>query len=295
MKPLLFSLLFLLTPKMGISQVSEKNELILSPTDKFYYLDSTSVQTNSKNYVYIRVIKDSKLKKESYVVQEYYRSGSLRMQGTSKAYDGYSKEGKAAYYYKNGSKKSEGEFIEDKKNQFSQYKINQFWDVNGVQKVTDGNGFYEDQEENEFSRGQLKNGLKDGIWEGWVKNPENKYSEEYNNGKLVLGTILDENNIKSTYTVLEKKPEPKNGMEAFYRYIARNFKYPAYPDRIHGRIYILFTVDKDGKIVDPKILRDVGYGTGEQVIQILSSYNGFAPGEQRGQKVKSKYTLPISI
>jgi len=280
---------------MGISQVSENNELILSPTDKFYYLDSTSVQTNSKNYAYIRVIKDSKLKKESYVVKEYYRSGSLLMQGTTKAFDGYSKEGNAIYYYKNGSKKSEGEFIEDKKNRVSQYKINQFWDMNGVQKVIDGNGFYEDQEENETSRGQLKNGFKEGAWEGSLVNLDMKYNEIYSNGRLISGISTDKNGVKNSYEFLEKKPEPKDGMDAFYKYVGKNFKTPQSPDNIGGKIYIAFIVDADGKIVEPKILRDLGYGTGSEAVRVLTEYKDFVPGERRGRKVRCRFTLPITI
>lgn len=79
MKSFLFSLLFFVIPKIVFSQVSQNNELILSPDDSFIYLDSTSTETKSKDYMYVRVVKDAKLKKKNYIVEEYYRSGSLRM------------------------------------------------------------------------------------------------------------------------------------------------------------------------------------------------------------------------
>jgi hypothetical protein len=91
MKSILFSFLFLFISKIGFSQVSNNNELDLSPNDSFFYLDSIGAETKSKDYVYIRVIKDSKLKKDTYTVQEYYRSGPMRMEGISKTYDGYTK------------------------------------------------------------------------------------------------------------------------------------------------------------------------------------------------------------
>lgn len=319
MKPLLFSLLFLLIPKIGFSQVSKNNELELSPNDRFFYLDSISQETTSKDYVYIRVIKDSKLKKDTYAVQEYYRSGAMRMEGISKTYDGYSKEGNVFYYYKNGNKKStanyikgrvngkdnewyengtkklEGEFIEDEKKRTTQHKINQFWDVNGVQKVIDGNGFFEDKGENEYSKGEIKNGFKEGDWEGTLVKLNVNYKEKYSDGKFISGTTTDKNGIQTTYNALEKKPEPKDGINNFYQYIGKNFNISRLPNGLKGKIYVTFVVDKNGKIIEPILLRDIGYGSGEEALRLVANAENWIPGEQRGIKVKVKYSLPITI
>jgi len=318
MKPILLSFLFLFIPKMIFSQVSTSKELILSPEDNFTYLDSTSSETKSKDYVYIRVVKDAKLKKENYVVQEYYRSGQLRMEAISKTYTGFSKEGEATYYYKNGTKKSVtnyikgrangnnlewhengnkkliSEYIEDEEKNTTQLKINQFWDKNGLQKVTDGNGFFENAEENGFEKGEIKNGSKEGVWEGSFKKLKFSYTETYKNGNFISGTITDENGVKSDYKVLEKKPEPKNGIKEFYQYIGKNFQTPQVQG-LKGKIYVTFIVDKDGSLTDFRIARDIGYGTGAEAIRVLSHADNWIPGEQRGRKVRVKYSLPITI
>lgn len=318
MKSILFAVLFLFVPKIVASQVSKNNELILSPTDKFVYLDSTNQETKSKNYLYIRIIKDSKLIKKRYFVQEYYRSGEMRMEGTSEANNGNTKEGIATYYYKNankksltnyvkgrvnginlewyenGSKKLEGEYIEDEKKMTAMPKINQFWDVNEVQKVVDGNGIFEDKDENEYSKGELKNGFKEGAWEGSSKKLKCTYKETYKNGKLISGESVDENNITYNYTEIETKPEYKSGIMAFYKYVQKNYRLPN-QQGLKGKVYVTFVVDKDGKIVEPKVLRDLGYGTGEEAIRILNNCDNWTPAEQRGQKVRCTYSLPISI
>ncbi len=319
MKAILLSILFLFVPKLCISQVSETKELILSPTDKFIYLDSTNQESKTKNYDYIRVIKDSKLNKKSYAVQEYYRSGEIRMEGTSETNNGSSKEGITTYYYKNtnkksqtnyvkgrvnginlewyenGSKKLEGEYIEDEKKMTSTPKINQFWDINGVQKVVDGNGFFDNQGENEYEKGEVKNGFKDGIWEGSFKNSKSTYKETYKNGKLISGESLDNNNISYNYTEIETKPEFKSGIMDFYKYLSKNYRLPNMPQGTKGKVYITFVVDKDGKIVEPRVLRDLGYGTGEEAIRVLNNCDKWTPAKQRGQKVRCSYSLPISI
>lgn len=318
MKSILFAVLFLLIPKIVISQVSETKELILSPTDNFIYLDSTNSETKLKNYAYIRVIKDSKLPLKSYTVQEYYRSGEIRMEGTSTNKNGNSKEGILTYYHKNGNKKSltnyvkgrvngidlewyengakklEGENIEDEKKKISQLKINQFWDLNGVQKVADGNGFFEDKDKNESSKGEIKNGLKEGVWEGSFNKSKCSYRETYKEGNLISGESVDENKISYKYTEVEKRPEYKSGIMNFYHYVSKNYRMPNVQG-LKGKVYVTFVVDKDGKIVEPKVLSDLGYGTGEEAIRILKNCDEWIPGEQRGRKVRCTYSLPINI
>lgn len=274
--------------------------------------------TTSNNYKYYRIIKDYKLDKDSYSILEYYKSGALQLEGTSTNKEGFSKEGEVTYYYENGKKKSitnyikgrvngkdaewydngnkklEGEYIEDEKKRTAQHKIDQFWDINGLQKITDGNGFFEDQGESESSKGEIKNGFKEGLWEGTYKKHKNSYKETYKNGELISGISTDKNGETYKYTEVEIAPNPKNGITDFYKFIAKNYKTPE-KKGLKGKVYITFVVDKEGKIVEPKILRDIGFGTGAEAIRVVTAYDGFASGEQRGQKVRCTYSLPISI
>ncbi len=312
MKPILFALLLLFVPKLCISQGITAN-------DDAVYLDSLFNIGNEKNYKYIRIVKDYKIQnQESYKVKDFYKSGKIAMSGTTSKRDKIIKTGTFVYYYENGNKKSitnykldkkDGEYFEfyengnkkeagenildDKKNK-SEHKINQFWDINGVQKVSDGNGFYEDQGENESEKGEIKNGFKEGIWEGSFNKLKFSYKETYKDGKLISGISTNTDGITNTYYELEKKPEPKYGMDDFYKFIGKNYRTPN-QQGLKGKVYITFVVDKDGKIVEPKILRDIGYGTGQEAIRVIMAYDGFIPGEQRGRKVRCTYSLPISI
>ena len=64
---------------------------------------------------------------------------------------------------------------------------------------------------------------------------------------------------------------------------------------LEGKVYITFVVDVDGTLTDFKILRDFGFGTGEEAIRVVKNYNGWIPGEQRGRKVRCHYSLPINV
>ncbi len=173
-------------------------------------------------------------------------------------------------------------------------KTNQFWDENGIQKVVDGNGFFEEKGENESSKGEFKNGFKDGDWEGSFNKLKWKYKETYKDEKLISGESFDENNVSYKYTEVEIRPEPKNGIKEFYRYVGKNFRTPDVRG-LSGKIFLTFVVDKEGKVIEPRVLRDIGFGTGAEALRILTNYDGFKPGEQRGQKVKCTFSLPISI
>lgn len=229
MKSLLFAFLFLLVPNLCISQLSKKDDAV--------YLDSLFRMGSAENYKYIRVTKDYHTPNQKYYeVIDYYKSGKIAMSGTSTTRDKVTKNGVFVYFYENGNKKAvtdniknnpvgkeykwyengnkkqEGEYIiVDEKKKETKYKVNLYWDVNGVQKVTDGNGDYEEKGGNFFASGKLKNGFKDGLWEGYDKKIEYTFSETYENQKLVSGVSIDKAKTSHSYTIVEKNQSPKMG------------------------------------------------------------------------------------
>lgn len=311
MKSILFSILFLLVPKLAISQISRN--------DKIIYLDSLWHKTTQENHKYYRIIKGYySEKQDSYQIQDYYKSGVLEKEGMSKNKEGNSKEGEFVFYYESGNKKAvsnytknllngkelrwyengkikqEGEYIADEKKNQSEYKVNQFWNNSGVQKVTDGNGDYEEVGEKSFGSGKVKDGFKDGLWEGYDKKIGYTYIENYKNQKLVSGVSIDSDKVSHNYKIVELKPEAKNGIVDFYNHVGKNFRIPEV-EGLRGKIYLTFIIDKEGKVIEPKVIQGIGYGADEEAIRVLSSYKNFNPGEIRGIKVRCTYSLPISI
>lgn len=64
---------------------------------------------------------------------------------------------------------------------------------------------------------------------------------------------------------------------------------------LKGKIYLTFIIDKEGKVIEPKVIQGIGYGADEEAIKVLSSYRNFNPKEIRGIKVNSTYSLPIHL
>lgn len=93
---------------------------------------------------------------------------------------------------------------------------------------------------------------------------------------------------------VEVKPEFPGGLEQFYKYIAQNYKTPNVAG-LKGKVFVSFVIEKDGSVVDVKVIRDIGYGTGEEAIRVLKNCPNWIPGEQQGKKVRVLYSLPINI
>jgi protein TonB len=106
-------------------------------------------------------------------------------------------------------------------------------------------------------------------------------------------TTVSNDKVYSTSGV-DIKPEFPGGVTEFYRYIGKNYKLPNV-EKLAGKIYVTFVIEIDGSITGMKVLRDIGYGTGEEAIRVLSKCPKWIPGEHNGQKVRCTYSLPISV
>ena len=99
---------------------------------------------------------------------------------------------------------------------------------------------------------------------------------------------------------LETNAERKKCTEEnLMKYIYKNIKYPtlAKDNDIQGMVVVSFVVDKNGKITDTKIIKDIGGGCGEEAEKVILTMNSLSkrwtPGMQRAQKVKVRYNMPI--
>lgn len=96
---------------------------------------------------------------------------------------------------------------------------------------------------------------------------------------------------------LTENPVYPDGVEAFYEFIGQNYKMPTTPAdvKLKGRVYVTFVVEKDGTLADFKLLRDIGYGSGEEAIRVLKLCPKWIPGKVNGEPVAVMYSLPITV
>lgn len=97
------------------------------------------------------------------------------------------------------------------------------------------------------------------------------------------------------FQVVEVDPEFPGGMEALTKYLSENIKYPeqAKKDKIQGKVYISFVVEKDGSVADAKVLRGIGGGCDEEALRVVNAMPKWTPGKQRNTPVRVQFNLPI--
>jgi protein TonB len=107
-------------------------------------------------------------------------------------------------------------------------------------------------------------------------------------------TVVEDDAI---FVVAENAPEFPGGEDSLYAYIARNIVYPeaAKKEKIEGRVFVTFVVEKDGQVSSVKLLRDIGGGCGQEAIRVVKSMPKWKPGTQRGKPVRFQFNMPVSF
>jgi hypothetical protein len=127
----------------------------------------------------------------------------------------------------------------------------------------------------------------------WGKELQIIMKKYKDTGSVQDPTNVSDNTVYNTAGI-DVKPEFPGGMDAFYQFIGKNYNCPKV-ERLAGKVYVTFVIEKDGSIDEIKVLRDIGYGTGKEAIRVLELCPKWTPGEQNGKKVRCLYSIPINI
>ena len=102
-------------------------------------------------------------------------------------------------------------------------------------------------------------------------------------------------NTDEVFKVVEVDPEFPGGEEALYKYLAENIKYPvmAKNNKVEGRVYITFVIEKDGNVSDAKVLRSVNEELDAEALRVINAMPKWKPGMQQGVPVRVQFNLPI--
>ena len=126
-----------------------------------------------------------------------------------------------------------------------------------------------------------------------IKKTKDDLRDNLNNYKEEE-VIMDENHIYNT-SGLEIHPSFPGGTVKFYQFIDDNYKKPNKRPTIQGKVYTTFIIEKDGSLSDIKILRDIGFGTGEELLRILKLSPKWKPGKQNNKKVRTLYSVVVPV
>ena len=99
----------------------------------------------------------------------------------------------------------------------------------------------------------------------------------------------------SIYRVTEVMPEYPGGPNEMMKYLQENIKYPqsAKDNKIEGRVYVTFVVEKDGSITNATVLRGIDKECDAEALRVVSSMPKWNPGQQDGKNVRTQFAIPI--
>lgn len=99
------------------------------------------------------------------------------------------------------------------------------------------------------------------------------------------------------FLVVEQPPEFEGGLEAMYKFISKNMKYPASARRmnIEGSVFVGFVVDADGKISETSIIKGISADCDKEALRVVQMMPKWRPGKQSGRPVRVKFVLPIKF
>jgi len=319
----ILAILLLFAATAGFSQIRQN----------VYFLKNNGRQVAVRDSAdFIRIIREPDSGSVNYQINEYFANGNPKLTGHTSALTSVKLEGQCVTFHKNGNKSavlnySKGQLIGPQFHYYAngklqeernypekttdkaalieyQYALMNYADSAGNYSVKDGSGTYKltkktiikKKPNTWISEGEIKNGIKQGIWKTSANNDSIRLVENFDQGKFISGTATFANGEVSTYTEPDRLPEFKGGTTAFMRFLSTTLRYPsvAQQQRVQGRVMVTFNVDKDGTVSDIKTIGKVpSTELGDEAVRVIGNSPKWIPGRQYGRIVKVAYTVPI--
>ena len=125
-------------------------------------------------------------------------------------------------------------------------------------------------------------------------NNQNMVDGEVLMAKEVIAKGVEEEKV---FDVVEQMPEFPGGPQALFTWLSQNIKYPAIAEEngVEGRVLVTFVVERDGSIVDVRVVKSVDPSLDEEAVRVVKSMPRWIPGKQKGETVRVKYTTPVAF
>lgn len=99
----------------------------------------------------------------------------------------------------------------------------------------------------------------------------------------------------------QKSTAPQCAEQKLFAFIYENLRLPseAINAKIEGRVIMQFIIEPGGEITNVRVVRDIGYGCGNEAMRVVNLMNymdaKWVPGKHNGKNVRVKYHLPITF
>jgi protein TonB len=265
------------------------------------YFDQDWEQSTEQEANYYRVVyTDTTSGSFRFLVKDYYLSGQVQMTGTYKSIRPDNKDGQFIYYYDNGQPQRDCHYRENTLNgKFRE------WYRSGQQKNLQEykNGLLHGPYKSWREDGSLKQearyarGEKSGYFRTYYENGQLTRNDLYEAGKLVEGFCYTPDGKPTEYFPYIVMPQFIGGRTGLRKFIERELKYPpeAKKSEDEGYVIIVFTVDEEGDVEDPQVLKGDREYFNEEALRVVNRFPKWIPGKVDGVPSPVNVTVPIEF
>ena len=120
------------------------------------------------------------------------------------------------------------------------------------------------------------------------------YADETTN-TIFYDDNLDSDEAGEVCDCVEDVPEYPGGEKARLEFLSKRCKYPEMAKSlgIQGKVFIVFTVTKKGKVKQVKVLKGVHETLDKEALRLIKAMPDWKPGKQKGEAVNCILTFPI--
>jgi TonB family protein len=262
------------------------------------YFDRNWRQSNIENARYYRVISNDTSGEIQFTVKDYYISGHIQMAGTYRSINPDFKTGGFRYWYENGqlqikcnflNNRLNGEYLEFYENgrpKISRRYVNGL--IDGTEKTWSLSGFIAKVVE-------YKLGARHGKFLTYYDNGQLIRKDIYKNDEFIKGRCFTREGKDTAYFKYFIMPGFQGGIEGFKKFILEGIRYPeeARENNEEARVYLNFTVDKQGNVIKARIVKADKDYFNEEVMRVISLSPKWIPGRKDGKIINVSITIPI--
>ena len=99
--------------------------------------------------------------------------------------------------------------------------------------------------------------------------------------------------FETVFAKVDEKPQFPGGQEEMFKFIKQKMEYPYYAKtkKIHGKVYVTFTVKADGSIVRKKVMRGIGGGCDDEALRVINLMPKWIPGKLNLRPVNTIFSI----
>jgi TonB family protein len=102
---------------------------------------------------------------------------------------------------------------------------------------------------------------------------------------------------REIFTIVEEQPSYKGGMDAFYKYVMNEIRYPlvARNSGIEGTVQVQFDIERNGSVSNATAISTIGSDCDKEALRVIENAPGFISGKQRGRTISTRMVLPLTF